>query len=109
MSIGAYCDHFHQHVHSRDNVDNTLAYRWGLESLAGAPMAWLANELAEPWLRLIEIPTAKPVDPFMHSGWFSLEISVLDTDALYEGLDKSPFKVIGEPANLELSDNIRAM
>jgi hypothetical protein len=109
MSVGAYCDHFHQHLQSRGKVDKSLARRWGFESLAGAPMAWLANELGEPWLRLIEIPTAQPVDPFMHSGWFSLEISVQDTDTLFQGLDKSPFEVIGEPANLELSDDIRAM
>ena len=86
-----------------------MARQWGLDPLAEAPMAWLANELDEPWLRLIEIQGTKAVDPFRHSGWMSLEISVDDVDALRSGMDQSPFQIIGEPADLDVSDNIRAM
>jgi len=109
LSVSAYCGFLHQHVHSRGVVSGSLASRWGLEPLAGMPMAWLANELGEPWLRLIEIPGAETVNPFDHRGWMSLEISVQDVDKLFGDLEQSPFEVIGKPANLDVSDDIRAM
>ena len=108
-SIGAYCDFLHHHVQSRGVVSEAMARQWGQTALAGAPVAWLANELDEAWLRLIEIPASETVDPFRHSGWMSLEINVDDVDTLRSGMDESPFEIIGEPANLDVSDNIRAM
>lgn len=108
-SIEAYCGFLHHHVHSRGVVSEAMARQWGLAMLAGAPMAWLANELDEPWLRLIEIQGAKAVDPFRNSGWMSLEINVEDVDSLRSGMNESPFEIIGEPANLDVSDDIRAM
>jgi len=108
-SIRAYCGFLHHHVQSRGVVSVEMARKWGLDPLAEAPMAWLANELGEPWIRLIEIQGSKAVDPFRHSGWMSLEISVDDVDALQSGMQQSPFQIIGEPANLDVSDNIRAM
>jgi hypothetical protein len=108
-SIEAYCGFLHQQVQSRNVVSEEMARQWGLATLAGAPMAWLANELDEPWLRLIEIQRAQAVDPFRHSGWMSLEINVDDVDSLQSGMGESPFEIIGEPANLDVSDDIRAM
>ncbi len=108
-SIRAYCDFLHQHLASRGVVSTRQAHHWGLESLAGAPFAWLANDLNESWLRLIEVPGTQPLDPFFYSGWFALEINVQEVDELYVKLKNSPFRVIGEPANLDVSDNIRAM
>lgn len=109
QSIEAYCEQLHQQVYSRGAVSAAQARQWGCESLTSAPLAWLANELDEPWLRLIEIGGAQVVDPFSYSGWMSLEINVEDVDALRAGMGRSPFRIIGEPANLEVSDNIRAM
>jgi len=109
MSVSAYCGFLHQHVHSSGVVSASPADRWGLGPLTGMSMAWLANELDEPWLRLIEIPGAETVNPFDHRGWMSLEISVQDVDKLFGELEQSPFKVIGEPANLDVSNDIRAM
>jgi hypothetical protein len=108
-SIGAYCSFLHQQVHSRGEVSGELARRWGCPSLAGAPQTWLANKLGEPWLRLIEDRNAEVVDPFAHSGWMSLEISVDNVDQLRREMDDTPFEIIGEPANLDVSDDIRAM
>ena len=108
-SIEAYCGFLHQHVQSRGVVSESMARQWRLPSLAGAPVAWLANELDEPWLRFIEIEASEAVDPFRHSGWISLEINVSNVDSLRSGMDESPFEIIGEPANLDVSDNIRAM
>lgn len=108
-SIKAWEGSLHQHVHTRGQLDAVRATLLNAPGMAGAPFALLANELDEPWLELIENPATKALDPFAHSGWFSLEICVADVDALRPTIDESLFKVIGEPANLEMSDNIRAM
>ena len=79
----------------------------GLPDLAGAPLAWLANSQGEPILRVIEDPHAQAVEPMFHHGWLALEILVGDIDRLAAGLH-APFKVLGAPADLELSDAIRA-
>lgn len=79
----------------------------GLPDLAGAPMAWLANSEGAPILRVIEDPAAVPGEPMHRHGWLSLEILVGDVDSLAAGLE-APFTVLGPPANLELSDAIRA-
>ena len=77
--------------------------------LADARVAWMANELDERWLRLIEIPDAKVVDPFDHRGWMSLSINVQDLEVLRPALEKSPFRIVEESANLESSQATRTM
>lgn len=109
QSIKAWQGSLHHRPHSTGRIDATRAESLGLPFLADAPFTLMANELDEPWLELIESPTAVVLDPFAHSGWFSLEISVKDVDTLRSTLDEGAFRVIGEPANLEVSDNIRAM
>jgi hypothetical protein len=81
----------------------------GWAKLGGSRCAWLANELGEPWLRLIECPDAPARRPFTHVGWLALEIDVQDVDALGHSLADSPFDIIGAPADLAISDAIRAM
>jgi len=108
-SVQAYCDHLHQHAHSSDHLTLKQARQWNLLGLCGARMIWLANELGERWLGLVEDKSAKVVDPFQHTGWMSLEISVQGVDALHSALKDSSFKIIGEPANLEASNNFRVM
>ena len=105
----SYCDHLHLRVHSRGILSNEEAEALGWPALGGASWAWLANALDEPWLRLIESPDAEALQPFRHSGWLSLEISVQDVDALGESLRDSPFEIIGPPANLAVGEAIRAM
>ena len=108
-SIEAWCDHLHQHIHTEVVVSKRGATVLGAPWLEGCRAVWLANDLNEPWLRIIEVPDAVQREPFKHYGWLSLEISVEDVDELYKELLDSPFKIIGEPANLDVSDDIRAM
>lgn len=108
-STGIYAEHLGLRVSRRDALPDHEADALGWPSLAGTRYAWLANELGEPWLRLIEHPEAKSLAPFTHYGWLSLEIAVRDVDALGERLADSPFEIIGPPADLSMSDAIRAM
>ena len=108
-STGAYTGHLGQRLHRREPISLAEAKHLGLPDLAGAPTAWLANALGEPWLQLVEHPAAEPLEPFARYGWLSLEIAVRDVDALAKGLENSPFEVIGPPRDLAMSDAIRAM
>jgi len=108
-SCKAWCDYLYQNIHSETRVSAELATSWGVPGLEGCRVIWLANKIGEPWLRIIDIPHAIQTEPFKNYGWLSLEINVSDVDALFEPLKNSPFEIIGEPANLEVSDNIRAM
>jgi len=78
-----------------------------LPDLAGAPMAWFSNCEDQRIVRVIEDPGTLITEPMFHHGWLALEILVGDIDALAATL-RPPFHVLGAPANLELSDAIRA-
>lgn len=90
-------------------LPDATARRWGAPRLSGARSLWLHNALGEPWLRLIEDDSSAPRLPFHQPGWQALEIAVEDVDALADRLANSPFQRLGKPANLDLSDAIRAM
>lgn len=79
----------------------------GRPELAGTAMAWLANSEGVAILRVIADPQARVSEPMRRHGWLALEVLVGDIDALAAGL-RAPFTVLGAPANLELSDAIRA-
>lgn len=85
------------------------AGHWHCPGLAGTRVTWLANTLGEPWLRIIEAPQATYTEPFHRHGWLALEICVCDVDSLYRELEGSPFAIIGKPADLDVSPDIRAM
>ena len=109
--LAALCAAYQQQLGLQLQAQGTLeeadAALLGLPALAGAPLAWLANSAGQPVLRVIEDPTATLIEPMFRHGWLSLEILVGDIDTLAAGL-QGPFRVLGAPANLELSDAIRA-
>ena len=94
-------------VAARGGLDADDAAVLGLPDLAGAPLAWLANSEGTPILRVIHDPRATVSEPMFRHGWLSLEVLVGDVDGLAAGL-RAPFKVLGAPADLELSAAIRA-
>ncbi|MBS0568597.1 MAG: hypothetical protein JSS59_14455 [Proteobacteria bacterium] len=103
----AYTGQLSMTVASRGQLDAADAGVLGRPDLIGAAIAWLANSTGEPILRVIADPQARVSTPMLRHGWLALEILVGDVDALAAGL-REPFQVLGAPANLELSDAIRA-
>lgn len=104
-----YGEHLQHHAGDIGALDAAEASALGWSSLTGARTCWLANALGQPWLRVIENRQAEHSRPFERYGWLSLEIAVQDVDALGETLVDSPFEIIGPPADLAMSDAIRAM
>lgn len=108
-TVSAWCIHLRQREQVRGKLSAGGARNWNAPRLAGANLVWLGNELGEPWLCVVEDDRAPPVDAFQHSGWLSLEVGARRIDALREKLRDSPFEILGEPAALEVSPNVRAM
>ena len=107
--LSAWCNYLAQKVHLETRLSAVESESWSASHLTGSRVAWLENDLGEPWLRIIEDPSAKSFEPFSCYGWLSLEICVEDVDAIYQDLRDSPFKIIGPPADLDISPDIRAM
>ena len=105
--VDAYTAQLAMRLHERNMLTADDAAALDLPHLIGAPLAWLANSLGEPVLRVVEDPQAVVGEPMFRHGWLSLEVLVGDIDTLAAGL-QAPFKVLGPAANLELSDAIRA-
>jgi hypothetical protein len=102
--------------HGQVSVDQ--ARSWGHGTLAKCAVVELGAVRGEPGLlRLIEVPGAPPRPTRFSHGWMALEILVRDVDALAAQLaaqaaGPSPvqgFEVVGPPADLDVSPNIRAM
>ena len=109
VCIEAWCHYLWQNIHSETELSNIEAEKWGVPHLVGSRVAWIENMLGEPWLRIVEDRSARLIPPFSRSGWLSLEICVENVDTLYSELKNSPFEIIGKPADLDVSPDIRAM
>ena len=103
-----YCSYLHCNVLESGALPATLAEQWGCGSLAGARFWLLGNNQGRAWLRIIEDPAAQTAPPVQNSGWMALEILVEDVDSLAAALQGSHFEILRPPANLELSEDIRA-
>lgn len=104
-----YLEALQLQILDRSPLNSELAQAWGRYELAGTPSLVMGNTLGEAWLRIIEDPAMAVAPPFQRQGWLSMEISVKDVDSLYEAVESSTFEIIGKPANLDISDDIRAM
>lgn len=104
----AYRDWLEMTVVDRGELSSDLAVGWGMRELAGSPCSVLASASGVTWLRAIEQSGCEAAQPLAWHGWLSLEVLVADVDALAARLENSPFRLIGPPANLDVSDAIRA-
>ena len=59
--------------------------------------------------RFIQQPDQSNYIAFKSTGWNAAELIVEDVDGLAVELEKSPFKIIGAPADLSFTKDIRAM
>jgi hypothetical protein len=108
-TVTAYCDYLSTSIYESTEVSATQARLWGKPRLAGTPVVTLCSPSGYPWMRIISNPEVVPAKPFLELGWMALEVLVQDVDALAQRLQNSPFTIYRPPANLDVSDAIRAM
>lgn len=109
-TIDAYRLYFGYELADHDRVTPAMAAQFARPALAGRRYALMlpAGE-GQTWLRFIEGKPDAAYRPFRHMGWNAAELMVQDTDLAAARVADSPFRVIGPPANLSISDKIRAM
>lgn len=107
-SAAAYGEHLFLVESSRFSLDANSAAGLGLEALAGNPAVLLAGSTGRDWLMIVQSSDAPARDALRTHGWLAQEVLVMDVDALAAGLEGSPFTVLRPPADLDVSDRIRA-
>lgn len=107
--VAAYVDSLSMRVVESDRVGAALGDLWAAPGLVGARYAVLVSESGVPWVRVIEDVAIQPAVPFKQRGWMSLEVAVQDVDRLAAELEGSPFEIHRPPADLDVSEDIRAM
>ena len=91
-------------------ISEELAKSWGAEKLTGSKFSCLQPASGKNFqLRIVEYPINGNYEPLTTYGWNAAELVVRDTDELYKKLSNSPFKIIGKPADLKMTKQIRAM
>lgn len=109
-SIDAYQLYLGYELADHDRLTPAMAAQFARPELAGRRYAlMLPGGEGQTWLRFIESRPDPAYRPFRHMGWNAAELMVQDTDLAAERVAHSPFRVIGPPADLSISDKIRAM
>lgn len=105
-AVSAYTDFLDQEMVEDGEISPALAQSWGTDKMAGAQYVLLAPKSgAHVFIRLIEQASVTDVKPLGSLGWSALELTIDDTDSLYERLKNgSPFRIIGPPQYLEFGD-----
>ena len=94
----------------RGNIPTELALSWGAEKTSGQPYVVMQPESGEDvYIRLIKINKPPKYNANTTWGWNAIEIICENPDELNKHFEKSPFKIIGEPAALKNYPSIRAM
>ena len=95
---------------SSTTVSAEQAKRWDAKNIEGSKMIFMSPESSNDFFfRFIQQDIDEDYVPFGTYGWNAAELIVKDVDQSAENLIGSPFEVIGEPADLSFTDQIRAM
>src|SRR5689334_3130601 len=85
-------------VAHRGPISETVARAWGAPALAGRRVVVLGPTSGAPtYLRFVEQDTPDDGRPKHAQGWTTVELTVRNSDELYERLKDSPFRVAGPP------------
>ena len=109
-AVAAYQRYLGYRVVDDGALGREMARAWGRPQMAGQRAVLLEPESgAETYLRFVQGPAYVEHEPLSCVGWNAAELIVEDVDALADELANSPFRIIGRPADLSFSDQIRAM
>lgn len=97
-------------VVQRGEVAEATAASWGAPAVAGRRFLVLGPASGEPtYLRFVEQAMPEGYSPVRTFGWSTTEITVQNSDKLYERLKASPFKVLHPPSLVPTYSYLRAM
>jgi catechol 2,3-dioxygenase-like lactoylglutathione lyase family enzyme len=109
-AVAAYQRYLGYRVVDDGALGRDTASAWGRPQMAGQRAVLLEPASgAETYLRFVQGPAYVEHEPLSCVGWNAAELIVQDVDALASELAGSPFRIIGQPADLSFSDQIRAM
>jgi alkylated DNA nucleotide flippase Atl1 len=108
-TVAAYVDHLSMSVAESGAISQAQADLWGAPRLVGNRYAVLQSETSIAWIRVVEDTETAAAITFKQQGWMSLEVVVADVNRLAEELVGSDFELFRPPADLDISDAIRAM
>jgi len=101
-AIGRYRDWLEYRVVETGQVPAALAASWGAPASAGRRYALLQPASSEPvFLRFVERDRCPEFRPLTTYGWAAIELCVRDTLAVNARLERSPFRIIGPPRELD--------
>ncbi len=106
--VRGYCEYLYQQVVDQGPISDATAAAIGYPELVGHPSWTLANQVGRQWLHIVEYSQAQPREALHSYGWLAMETLVEDVDALAAQLAESPFELLRPPADLDVSDKIRA-
>ncbi len=106
----SYIDWLGYRLIDQGTITEDMASSWGASNLTGSKFSCLKPESGKNFhLRIIEFSISSNYEPLTTYGWNAAELVVKDTDKTNIKLSNSPFKIIGKPADLKLTKQIRAM
>jgi len=109
-TAASYREYLGYRIVGRGRVGNELADLWGCAAIADSRYVLLSPEAGDNCVfRFIEVEKNLPYVPFSTHGWNAAELMVQNVDDMADRLAHSSFEIIGAPANLSFTDDIRAM
>ena len=109
-SVEQYIEFLNYRLVDEGQVSKEEAIAWKAENIEGADYVVLQPENSNDFaFRFIKQEIQGEYIPFKTSGWNAAEIIVRNVDEMAIKLSNSDFEIIGPPADLSFTDQIRAM
>ena len=110
QSVEQYIEFLNYRLVEEGQVSKEEAIAWKAENIEGADYVVLQPENSNDFaFRFIKQEIQGEYIPFKTSGWNAAEIIVRNVDEMAIKLSNSDFEIIGPPADLSFTDQIRAM
>ncbi len=97
-------------VADRGRIPLDVAQSWGAPGVAGRSYVALGPASGEPTvLRFVDQPMPRGYTPVGALGWSTTEITVQNSDRLYDRIQTSPFKILHPPHVIPTYPYLKAM
>ena len=109
-SVEQYIEFLNYRLVDEGQVSKEEAIAWKAENIEGADYVVLQPENSNDFaFRFIKQEIQGEYIPFKSGGWNAAELIVRNVDEMAIKLSNSDFEIIGPPADLSFTDQIRAM